>query len=129
MKAAIVIKDGSVADIAVKKVEVPKIGAAEVLVQAASVNPLDVKLISGQMLPVRSAAFSALELLSVRRAASDRRSPIRLPRKSLGLDLQGQGLTLFSSAGNSLRYGPAVLGRYQCNLATFTKESLCLPSA
>jgi NADPH:quinone reductase-like Zn-dependent oxidoreductase len=51
MQAAIVTKYGSVADVAVQDLEVPKIGAAEVLVQveAASVNPLDVKLISGQM--------------------------------------------------------------------------------
>jgi 2-desacetyl-2-hydroxyethyl bacteriochlorophyllide A dehydrogenase len=51
MKAAIVTKYGSVADVAVQEVKVPKIRAAEVLVQveAASVNPLDVKIISGQM--------------------------------------------------------------------------------
>ncbi len=51
MKAAIVTKYGSVAEVAVQEVEIPKVGPAEVLVQveAASVNPLDVKIINGQM--------------------------------------------------------------------------------
>lgn len=51
MKAAIVTKYGSVADVALQEVDVPKFGPADVLVrvEAASVTPLDVKLISGQM--------------------------------------------------------------------------------
>jgi 2-desacetyl-2-hydroxyethyl bacteriochlorophyllide A dehydrogenase len=51
MKAAIVTKYGSVADVALQEVDVPKFGPADVLVhvEAANVNPLDVKLISGQM--------------------------------------------------------------------------------
>lgn len=51
MKAAVVTQYGSVADVVVQEANFPEVAADEVLVQieAASVNPLDVKLISGQM--------------------------------------------------------------------------------